>query len=316
VEEVFDFSQDDLEHDDVFILDTYTAVFIWIGKHANATEAAKAEDTAGKYVQAQARLDGRPVDCPATVVKAGHEVMPFTVHFIGWSEEKGQEFEDPYEKRKRLLMDLSAGPAVHSAAIAKLRPENGGAAGNITGAIMSSAVSSALSTEVGPTAPTLRGAPPQSDAGFLNSLGGMLGGLFSSQAPRQGESARMPPSPPDAAAGVKRAAVAPLDLGQLAKLDRMATSDQMDSARRRALAAGKTVDAMGGGQINFADPGTERFSLEEIATNRTNRPLNPVCRELYLQEIDFKRVFGMAKEDFYAMKLWKQRELKKKMGLF
>eukprot|EP00966_Prymnesium_polylepis_P255144 5894737-Prymnesium_polylepis.2 len=90
----------------------------------------------------------------------------------------------------------------------------------------------------------------------------------------------------------------------------------MDSARRRALAAGKTVEAMGGEAVDFADPGTERFSLEEITTNRTHRPLNPVCRELYLNEEDFKRVFGMEKELFYSMKLWRQRELKKKMGLF
>jgi hypothetical protein len=31
---------------------------------------------------------------------------------------------------------------------------------------------------------------------------------------------------------------------------------------------------------------------------------------------DFAKVFGMPKEEFYALKLWKQRELKKKAGLF
>ena len=31
MEEVLDFSQEDLEHDDVYILDCYKKVFVWVG---------------------------------------------------------------------------------------------------------------------------------------------------------------------------------------------------------------------------------------------------------------------------------------------
>lgn len=91
----------------------------------------------------------------------------------------------------------------------------------------------------------------------------------------------------------------------------------MNSARRRALAAGKTAAAMGvGPEQGFADPQTERYGFDDITTNRTDRPLNPVCRELYLNSEDFRTVFGMSKQEFYSLKLWRQRELKKMMGLF
>ena len=64
------------------------------------------------------------------------------------------------------------------------------------------------------------------------------------------------------------------------------------------------------------DPQTERYGFDDITTNRTDRPLNPVCRELYLNSEDFRTVFGMSKQEFYSLKLWRQRELKKMMGLF
>ena len=33
-------------------------------------------------------------------------------------------------------------------------------------------------------------------------------------------------------------------------------------------------------------------------------------------DADFEAVFKMTKKDFYALRLWKQRELKKRVGLF
>lgn len=35
MEAIFDFAQADLEDDDVFLLDTYTSVFIWFGSECN-----------------------------------------------------------------------------------------------------------------------------------------------------------------------------------------------------------------------------------------------------------------------------------------
>ena len=96
-------SQADLEHDDVFILDTYTSVYSWVGKQANEMERGRAMDTAAKYVEAQAAVDGRSVDSAVLLVKAGAEPLPFTVHFVGWSDAVARVFEDPYEKRKRIL---------------------------------------------------------------------------------------------------------------------------------------------------------------------------------------------------------------------
>jgi len=37
---------------------------------------------------------------------------------------------------------------------------------------------------------------------------------------------------------------------------------------------------------------------------------------MYLSDEEFVRTFEMTKESFYALRQWKQRELKKKSGLF
>ena len=81
VEEVHDFSQDDLLDDDVAILDTFVSIYVWIGNGANEKEKQGAMDVAHKYVAAA--TDGRDPDCPIAQVKAGSEPRMFTTHFLG-----------------------------------------------------------------------------------------------------------------------------------------------------------------------------------------------------------------------------------------
>ena len=69
------------------------------------------------------------------------------------------------------------------------------------------------------------------------------------------------------------------------------------------------------GAADFDDPQTHRYSFEQIHTSRKDG-VNPVCKELYLEDGDFEHIFGMSKKSFYSMRLWKQRDLKKRVGLF
>jgi len=44
--------------------------------------------------------------------------------------------------------------------------------------------------------------------------------------------------------------------------------------------------------------------------------LNPACLEMYLSDEDFQAALGMPKAQFYKLKQWKQREMKKRVALF
>ena len=107
----------------------------------------------------------------------------------------------------------------------------------------------------------------------------------------------------------------------------------LDSARRRAIAANRSAKAAGMEDV-YEDPKTARYTYREITTARAMEvvtadgtrtlseggagalKLNPVCRELYLNDDEFNKLFGMSKQDFYQLKLWRQRELKRSFGLF
>ena len=65
----------------------------------------------------------------------------------------------------------------------------------------------------------------------------------------------------------------------------------------------------------FANARTVRMSYEEMLT-RQAAGVNPVCREIYLHDADFKAIFGMDKPQFYALRPWRQKDLKRRVGLF
>jgi len=97
VEEVFDFSQDDLINDDVMLLDTFEAVYVWIGHNAMQEEKDNAMKVALDYVGKA--TDGRDASCAVYKVSAGSEPPVFTCHFRGWSEDRANDFSDPYQKK-------------------------------------------------------------------------------------------------------------------------------------------------------------------------------------------------------------------------
>eukprot|EP00300_Choanocystis_sp_HF-7_P015690 c19141_g1_i1.p1 GENE.c19141_g1_i1~~c19141_g1_i1.p1 ORF type:complete len:900 (+),score=261.42 c19141_g1_i1:37-2700(+) len=104
VEEVPNFSQDDLDQSDVFILDVWSEIYVWLGHGANESEKQKAAETALKFVGATGRSD----DLPVLFVVAGSEPPMFTAAFLGWDYTVAEAFEDPYEKKLRLIREAKA----------------------------------------------------------------------------------------------------------------------------------------------------------------------------------------------------------------
>eukprot|EP00966_Prymnesium_polylepis_P000649 14716-Prymnesium_polylepis.1 len=97
VEPIIDFTQEDLEEDDVFLLDVQTTIFVWIGKEANEQEKMGALDVAASFRDEQGYSGGTAI----VSVDSGSEPPLFTSKFHAWdSKEAVPAFVDPLELRK------------------------------------------------------------------------------------------------------------------------------------------------------------------------------------------------------------------------
>ncbi|KAG1701627.1 hypothetical protein DVH05_010931 [Phytophthora capsici] len=104
--EIVNFAQDDLNTDDVFILDTYTTLYVWIGAGANEPERREAMALAQKYL-AVAKSDGRGEGIPIVAVHCNSEPLMFTSNFLAWDDDffTKNEFLDPYKARLQKLKE-------------------------------------------------------------------------------------------------------------------------------------------------------------------------------------------------------------------
>ncbi|XP_065114195.1 advillin isoform X2 [Paramisgurnus dabryanus] len=84
--EVADFTQDDLDEDDVMLLDTWEEIFLWIGNSSNQYETQEANSSAVEYLKTHPA--GRDPGTPIISVKQGYEPPTFTGWFNAWDPHK------------------------------------------------------------------------------------------------------------------------------------------------------------------------------------------------------------------------------------
>ena len=93
MKEIIAYAQEDLLNDDVYILDSFDKVYIWIGHSSNKFEKAGAYKKAQQYIDGT--QDGRDKsEVIIDEINAGHEPADFTVQFIQWEPEVAQQWLD------------------------------------------------------------------------------------------------------------------------------------------------------------------------------------------------------------------------------
>ncbi|XP_035187295.1 villin-1 [Oxyura jamaicensis] len=102
--EIVDFTQDDLDENDIYLLDTGDQVFFWMGKGANESEKEAAAVMAQEYLRSDP--SGRDLDTPIIVVKQGCEPPTFTGWFLAWDPLCWSD-KKSYEELKAELGDSS-----------------------------------------------------------------------------------------------------------------------------------------------------------------------------------------------------------------
>lgn len=101
VEEIYDFTQKDLVEEDIMVLDTGTAIFIWVGVNSNKNELAIVEKGVFQYLKADPK--GRDPDTPIMKIRQGCEPGTFTGFFGVWDPESWTNRMD-FDKMKEQMM--------------------------------------------------------------------------------------------------------------------------------------------------------------------------------------------------------------------
>lgn len=88
-----------MNDEDVFLLDTYTQLFVWIGSQSTQEEKTKAMEFAQRFITEAD--DGRDLDMPIIRVNAGAEPPMFAAQFLGWDADyhRKNAFVDPYQAK-------------------------------------------------------------------------------------------------------------------------------------------------------------------------------------------------------------------------
>ncbi|KAM7005649.1 advillin [Tautogolabrus adspersus] len=105
VTEVTQFTQDDLNEDDVMLLDTWDQVFLWIGKEANEIERKESVVTSQEYLRTHP--GDRDPDTPIVLIKQGFEPPTFTGWFTAWDPSKWSGGKS-YEELKKELGEVAS----------------------------------------------------------------------------------------------------------------------------------------------------------------------------------------------------------------
>ncbi|XP_018857284.2 villin-2-like isoform X2 [Juglans regia] len=105
VEEVYNFSQDDLLTEDTLILDTHAEVFVWVGQSVDSKEKQNAFETVQKYIEMAASLDGLSPSVPLYKVTEGNEPCFFTTYF-SWDHAKAIAQGNSFQKKVALLFGI------------------------------------------------------------------------------------------------------------------------------------------------------------------------------------------------------------------
>ncbi|CAH2058478.1 unnamed protein product [Thlaspi arvense] len=343
VEEIYNFAQDDLLTEDIYLLDTHAEVFVWVGQCVDPKEKQTVFEIGQKYVDRAGSLEGLSPKVPLYKITEGNEPCFFTAYF-SWDPTKAIVQGNSFQKKAALLL------GTHHVVEDK---SSGGNQGPRQRAEALAALNSAFNSSTSRTAYSSQDRSSESQEGPRQRAEALaaLTSAFSSSS----SSTKSPPPPrPVGTSQASQRAAAVAALSQVLVAENKKSPDT--SPTRRSTSSNPADDNPLTEAKDEADPseeaGHETKEEEEVSAaveepeakqeeteeqddseRETSgatftyeqlraRSENPVTgidfkrRETYLSEEEFQSVFGMEKEAFNNLPRWKQDLLKKKYDLF
>ncbi|VFQ71900.1 unnamed protein product [Cuscuta campestris] len=318
VEEVYNFSQDDLLTEDVLVLDTHAEVFVWVGQSTDLSEKQNAFEIGQKYIDMAACLEGLSPSVTLYKVTEGNEPCFFTTYF-SWDPAKAIANGNSFQKKAMLLFGVGHGAEPKS---------NGANQGGPTQRASALAALNSAFTSV--SKPIVTSGPAGKSPRSGKSPGSQRAAAVAALSSVLSAEKKQPTDTPPA-----RSSKSPL-----AESSPSAGNDNEKASFEVEDPKGSSPPAPTVKETNVFEPTVETngeeheeskteqeqdgndshtvFSYERLRAKSDN-PVTGIDfkrREAYLSDENFEAVLGMKKEAFYKLPKWKQDMHKRKVDLF
>ncbi|KAL3632481.1 Villin-3 [Castilleja foliolosa] len=311
VEEIYNFSQDDLLTEDILILDTHAEVFVWVGHSVDPKEKQNAFEIGQKYIEMAASLEGLPPNVPLYKVTEGNEPCIFTTYF-SWDPAKASAHGNSFQKKVMLLFG-----AGHSGEERSNSSNNGGPTQRASAlAALNNAFSSTTSPKSGGSAPRSGGKSGGGSqrAAAVAALSSVLSAEKKSPDVSPARSSRGSLSEASPPASAKSEESFEIEDPKEVKVSETETFEPAPKTNGGDQGSKQEIDQ----DENGSENSQTTFSYDQLRAKSDN-PVTGIDfkrREAYLSDEDFKSVLGMRKEAFYKLPKWKQDQHKRKVDLF
>ncbi|MBA0850544.1 hypothetical protein Goshw_001161 [Gossypium schwendimanii] len=310
VEEVYNFSQDDLLTEDILILDTHAEVFVWVGQCVDPKEKQNAFEIGQKYIDMAASLEGLSPHVPLYKVTEGNEPCFFTA-FFSWDSTQATVQGNSFQKKVALLFGASH-------AVEAQDRSNGNQGGPTQRASALAALSSAFNPSSASKASTPK--PSSTNQGSQRAAAvAALSSVLTAEKKKQSPDA----SPIKSTSSTPAVTSPPPEAKSEVDPSELADSQEVPEAKETGVVSETSGEDSEPKQEREQDENgngstQSTFSYEQLKAKSEN-PVTGIDfkrREAYLSDEEFQAVFGMEKEAFYKLPKWKQDMLKKKVDLF
>ncbi|XP_030927688.1 villin-2 isoform X1 [Quercus lobata] len=343
VEEVYNFSQDDLLTEDILVFDTHAEVFVWVGQSVDSREKQNAFEIGQKYIEMAASLEGLSSNVPLYKVTEGNEPCFFTTYF-SWDQNKAVVQGNSFQKKIALLFGIGhvvedkssgnqGGPTQRASALAALssafHPSSGKPTqtdksnGSNQGprqraealAALNSAFNSSPGAKTSAPRPSGRGQGSQRAAAVAALSSVLTAEKKSDESPTRSSSSPPPETnSPVLAAETKSEndqseSEGPQEVAEIKESEEVAPRSESNGGNSEPKQETVQENDSGSGRT---------FSYDQLKAKSDN-PVTGIDfkrREAYLSDEEFQSVFGITKEAFNKLPRWKQDMQKKKVDLF
>ncbi|XP_076910667.1 villin-5-like [Bidens hawaiensis] len=328
VYEIYNFNQDDLMTEDIYILDCHTAIFIWVGQEVNAKTKTQALAIGENFLKCDVLLEKLSHQAPIFIITEACE-PPFFTRFFTWDSSKSGMHGNSFQRRLSIIKD--GGRSIRNHKPKRRTPSYGGRSASEKPQRSRSVCSdrprargrspafNALASKFDNPNGRNLSTPPPSKLGFGSDSGGSTGG-------GGGGSSGLDASKALSKTKAFTSLTTSTDKPTREKLIPHSVKVSADSAAKPE-ANTRVVNPMNSRtevkenakEIEVEDDaGITLYPYERLTTTSTDPAPNidVTRREIYLSKADFRAKFNMTKDAFYKMPKWRQNKMKTSLALF